>query len=211
MARDKPKGDAKPTDTKKVYGEEEKSAFRGWLKKPRGRPKGSTKGRKSTSRPDSNSNSQITGKRVRGGSKSKQQANANDDDGANSDSANEEIADMVGDPTENDSESTSAADVAIAEAAAEAQANLTRGLDEFQLVPRDEEGKAKLSDTDLLDHMAKYRNHMVGAEPSSHLALEIWQGSDEGHCSHRGRPPPRSNSEGCYNGIFQEAGYSEVE
>ena len=71
MARDKPKGDAKPTDTKKVYGEEEKSAFRGWLKKPRGRPKGSTKGRKSTSRPDSNSNSQITGKRVRGGSRTK--------------------------------------------------------------------------------------------------------------------------------------------
>ena len=87
-----PKGDAKPTDTKKVYDEEEKSAFHGWFKKPVGRPKGSTKTKtKTKTKSTSNSNSQTTsGTRVRGGSKSKPQANANGDDGANSDNANDD-------------------------------------------------------------------------------------------------------------------------
>lgn len=88
MAKDMPKGEAKPTDTKKVYDEEDRNAFRGWFKKPVGRPKGSTK---SKTKSTSNSNSQTTsGKRVRGGSKSKRQVNANDDDGANSNNTNDD-------------------------------------------------------------------------------------------------------------------------
>ena len=82
MATNTPRGTAKPTDMAKIYSDKEKTAFRGWLKNPVGRPKGSTT-KRSTKNAGSNKRGPPDpppaapakkGRRIRGGAGSKKSA-----------------------------------------------------------------------------------------------------------------------------------------